>query len=49
MTKINQKEIKILNFKENIEKKLDDDIGKVKNFHNQYIITDSFCDYEPEM
>ena len=49
LTKINQKEIKILNFKENIEKKLDDDIGKVKNFHNQYIITDSFCDYEPEM
>ena len=44
-----QKEKIILNFKENIEKKLNEGIGKVKNFHKQYIITDSFCDYKPEI
>ena len=36
-------------FIENIEQKLEDEIEKIKENHNQYIITDAFCDYQPEI
>ena len=36
-------------FIKEIEKKLRDDIYKIKDLHNQYIITDAFCDYKPDI
>lgn len=49
LNELSQKQKKRINFKENIELKLDSDINKIKENHNQYIITDAFCDYEPEI
>ena len=49
LNKLSQKQKKRLNFIENIEQKLDSDINKIRENHNQYIITDAFCDYEPEI
>ena len=42
------KKEKLIFIKE-IEKKLRDDIYKIKDIHNQYIITDAFCDYKPDI
>ena len=36
-------------FIKEIEKKLRDDIYKIKDLHNQYIITDAFYDYKPDI
>jgi hypothetical protein len=36
-------------FIKEIEKKLRDDIYTIKDLHNQYIITDAFCDYKPDI
>jgi len=36
-------------FIKEIEKKIEDDIYKIKDIHNQYIITDAFCDYNPDI
>ena len=49
--KIGNNEIKIkkIRFIENIEQKVENEIDKIKENHNQYIITDAFCDYEPEI
>lgn len=38
-----------LNFIQNIELKINDNINKIKDYHDQYIITDAFCDYDPEI
>jgi len=46
---INEKDSKRLNFKQNIELKINDNINKIKDYHDQYIITDAFCDYDPEI
>ena len=46
---INGKDSKRLNFKQNIELKINDNINKIKDYHDQYIITDAFCDYDPEI
>ena len=46
---INEKNSKRLNFKQNIELKINDNINKIKDSHDQYIITDAFCDYDPEI
>ena len=36
-------------FIKEIEKKLRDDIYKIKGLHKQYIITDAFCDYKTDI
>ena len=36
-------------FIENIEQKVEVEIEKIRENHNQFIITDAFCDYEPEV
>ena len=36
-------------FIKEIEKKLRDDIYTIKGLHKQYIITDAFCDYKPDI
>ena len=36
-------------FIENIEQKVENEIEKIRENHNQFIITDAFCDYEPEV
>ncbi len=38
-----------INFINNIELKITDNINKIKEYHDQYIITDAFCDYDPEI
>ena len=47
MSEDSLKERKELKFIENIEEKLDNNIEKIRETHNQYIITDAFCDYIP--
>ena len=44
-----EKDKKKIYFIENIERKINDIIDIIKDSHNHYIITDSFCDYEPEI
>ena len=36
-------------FIKEIEKKLGDNIYTIKDLHKQYIITDAFCDYKPDI
>ena len=51
MNLVNNNETKKDNliFINEIEKKLRDDIYIIKGLHKQYIITDAFCDYKPDI
>ena len=44
-----EKENKRINFINNIELKITDNINKLKDYQDRYIITDAFCDYDPEI
>ena len=44
-----EKENKKINFINNIELKITDNINKLKDYQDRYIITDAFCDYDPDI